>query len=205
MWARIISVAFHPLFIPTYFFFLLSWTVPALLEPISPPAQLKFLLFLFLVTCVVPLVNVGIFRTFGTVRSFAMRTRRERVLPFILICVIFIAVTYMFHQQAGMNMNDNFMKFMVVIDMLVIAATVATFFMKVSVHSVTIWGLIGILVPLNRITEVDSIFYLTIGVILLAGFIMAARLQTGAHSFREVTWGAILGLATAVGGMWIVF
>ncbi len=205
MWARIISVAFHPLFIPTYFFFLLSMAVPALLEPIAPPLQPEFLLFLFLVTCLVPLLNIGIFKTFGSVRSFAMPTRRERLLPFVLISVIYVAVTYMFHQHAGMNMNDSFMKFMVVIDMLVVAATLATFFFKVSVHSVTIWGLVGILVPLNRITEVNSIFYPTIGVILLAGFIMGARLEMGAHSFREVTWGAILGLATGVCGMWIVF
>lgn len=205
MWARITSVAFHPLLIPTYFFFLLSWAVPALLEPIAPELQVRFVLFLFLVTCLLPLLNVGIFKTFGTVRSFSMPTRRERVLPFVLISVIYVAVTYMFHYQAGMNMNDNFMKFMVVIDMLVIAATLATFFFKVSVHSLTIWGLVGILVPLTRITEVNSIFYPTVGVILLAGFIMAARLQTGAHSSREVMWGAVLGLATGVGGMWIVF
>ena len=205
MWARVLSVIFHPLFIPTYFFLLLSWALPASLEPISPELQGQFLIFIFLVTCVLPLLNVGIFKTFGTIRSFAMPERRERLLPFAFIAMIYIAVTYMFHLHARMNLNDNFLKFMVIIDMLVVMATIATFFFKVSVHSVTIWGLIGILVPLNKVTGVNTIFYPTLGVIALAGFIMAARLETGAHNPREVIWGAVLGLVTGFSGMFLLF
>jgi hypothetical protein len=89
--------------------------------------------------------------------------------------------------------------------MLVIVATIATFFFKVSVHSITMWGLVGMLVPLNKITEVNTLFYPTLGVIALSGFIMSARLQTGAHTSREVMWGSIMGLATAVTGMLLLF
>jgi hypothetical protein len=205
MWARVLSVIFHPLFIPTYFFLLLSWAVPASLEPISAEMQGKFLLFIFLVTCLLPILNVSIFKTFGTITSFSMPERKERLLPFAFIAVIYIAVTYLFHVHARMNLHDNFLKFMVIIDMLVVVATIATFFFKVSVHSVTIWGLIGILVPLNKITEVNTIFYPTLGVIALAGFIMAARLESGAHNPREVMLGAVLGLVTGFTGMFLLF
>lgn len=205
MWARVISVVFHPLFMPTYFFSLLAMTLPSLLEPITPLLHTKFLLFIFLVTCMLPFVNVGIFKIFGTIRSFAMLTRRERLLPFVFISAIYIVVTFLFHLHARMNLNDNFMKFMVIIDMLVVVATVATFFFKVSVHSVCVWGLVGILMPLTKITEVNSIFYPTLGVIVLSGFIMAARLEAGAHHPREVMWGAVLGLATGVSGMLLLF
>ena len=205
MWARLLSVIFHPLFIPTYFFSFLAWALPTSLEPITPDLQGKFLLFIFLVTCLLPLLNVGIFKSFGSIRSFAMHDRKERLMPFVFISVIYVAVTYMFHVNARMNLNDNFLKFLVIIDMLVVVATIATFFFKVSVHTVTIWGLIGILVPLLKITEVNTIFYPSVGVILLAGFIMAARLHTGAHNPREVMWGAVLGLATGLGGMLLLF
>ena len=205
MWARVLSVIFHPLFIPTYFFLLLWWALPTSLEPISPELQGKFLIFVFLVTCVLPLLNVSIFKTFGAIKSLAMPDRKERLLPFTFIAIIYIAVTYLFHVYARMNLNDNFLKFMVIIDMLVVVATIATFFFKVSVHSVTIWGLIGILVPLNKITEVNTVFYPTLGVIALAGFIMAARLQSGAHDPREVMLGAVLGLVTGFTGMFLLF
>ena len=205
MWARIVSVVFHPLFMPTYLFSLLAWALPTLLEPIIPELQLKFLMFIFLVTAALPLLNVGIFKSFRTIRSFAMVERKERLLPFVFISAIYVAVTYLFHIHARMNLNDNFLKFMVIIDMLVVVSTIATFFFKVSVHSVSVWGLIGILVPLNKITEVNSIFYPTLGVIVLAGVIMSARLKVGAHNSREVMLGAVLGLATGVTGMLLLF
>lgn len=205
MWARLLSVIFHPLFIPTYLFSFLAWTIPTSLEPITPEIQGKFLLFIFIVTCLLPLLNVGIFKYFGTVSSFTMPGRKERLIPFVFISAIYVAVTYLFHIHGKMNLNDNFLRFMVVIDMLVVAATIATFFFKVSVHSVTVWGLIGILVPLNKITNVNAIFYPTIGVIVLAGFVMAARLYLNTHSSREVMWGAVLGLVTSVTGMLLMF
>lgn len=134
-----------------------------------------------------------------------MPVRKERLMPFVFISAIYVAVTYLFHLHGRMNLNDNFLKFMVIIDMLVVFATIATFFFKVSVHSVTAWGLIGILVPLNKNTDVNTIFYPTLIVIVLAGFIMAARLYLGTHTPREVMWGAILGLATSVTGMLLLF
>ena len=205
MWARVLSVIFHPLFIPTYFFTFLAWTIPTSLEPITPELRGKFLLFIFIVTCLLPMVNVGIFKSFGVIRSFAMPERRERLMPFVFISAIYVAVTYLFHLHGRMNLNDNFLKFMIVIDMLVVVATIATFFFKVSVHSVTAWGLIGMLVALNKISDVSAIFYPTLGVIVLAGFIMAARLSLDSHTPREVMWGAVLGLATSITGMLLLF
>jgi hypothetical protein len=205
MWARALSVVFHPLFMPTYFFSFMAWALPTSLEPISAGLQPKFLLFIFIVTCLLPFLNVAIFKALGSIRSYAMPERRERLMPFVFISAIYVAVTYLFHLHGRMNLNDNFMKYMVIIDMFVVVATIATFFFKVSVHSISIWGLIGILVPLNKITEVNTIFYPTLGLILLAGLIMAARLQTGAHNSRQVMWGAVLGMASGVTGMLLVF
>lgn len=205
MWARVLSAVFHPLFVPTYFFSLLAWALPTSLEPVGPELQLKFLLFIFIVTCLLPLLNVGIFKAFGTIQNYAMPDRRERLMPFVFISVIYVAVTYLFHTHGKMNLNDNFLKFMVIIDLLVIVATIATFFFKVSVHSICVWGLVGMLIPLIKITEVDTLFYPTLVVIVLAGFIMSARMKTGAHTSREVMWGAVMGLATGVTGMLLMF
>lgn len=205
MWARFISVLFHPLFMPTYFFSMLAWAVPTSLEPITPDLHPKFLLFIFIVTCLLPFLNVGIFKALGTIRTLAMVDRRERLLPFVFISGIYVGITFLFYHQVRMTLNDNFLRFMMIIDLLVIVATVATFFYKISVHAVCVWGLIGIIVPLNKITEVNTIFYPTLALIVLAGFIMSARLVVGAHTSREVMWGSVLGLATGLSGMLIWF
>jgi hypothetical protein len=205
MWARVVSVIFHPLFMPTYFFSLLAWALPTSLEPITQVVQPKFLLFLFIVTALLPLLNVAIFKASGTIRHFAMPERKERLMPFAFISAIYVAVTVLFYRQLEMNLNDNFLKLMLIIDLLVIAATVTTFFFRVSVHCISVWGLIGMIIPLNKITEVKTLFYPTLGIIVLAGVIMSARLAVGAHTSREVMWGSVLGLVTAVSGMLILF
>jgi hypothetical protein len=84
-------------------------------------------------------------------------------------------------------------------------ATIATFFFKVSVHCISAWGLIGIMVPLAKISEIKTVFYPTLVIIVLAGIIMSARLQAGAHTSREVMWGSVLGLACSVSGMLVLF
>lgn len=205
MWARVVSFIFHPLLMPTYLFSILAWTLPTSLEPIGPDRQLKFLLFIFVVTFLLPFLNVGIFKAFGTIRTFTMEERKERLIPFVFISAIYVAVTYLFYSQTRMNLNDNFLRLMVIIDLLVVVATITTFFFKVSVHSISAWGLIGIMVPLNKISEVPTLFYPTLCTIVLAGIIMSARLQLGVHNSREVMWGAVLGLATGVSGMLVLF
>lgn len=205
MWARVVSIIFHPLLMPTYLFSILQSALPNALEPIRPELHLKFLIFIFIVTFLLPVMNVGIFKAFGTIRTFSIPDRKERLIPFSFISAIYVILTYLFHSQTRMNLNDNLLKFMIIIDLLVVVATITTFFFKVSVHSIAAWGLIGIMVPLNKISEIKTLFYPTLCIIVLAGIIMSARLQIGAHTSREVMWGGVLGLATSVLGMIVLF
>jgi membrane-associated phospholipid phosphatase len=68
-----------------------------------------------------------------------------------------------------------------------------------------VWGFIGILLPLNKISEEGMLFAPTVIAILLAGVVMAARLQLNAHTPREVMIGAIAGLLITFGGMMVLF
>lgn len=189
----------------TYLFSLLALTLPSALSPVQPGSHRTFILLLFIITFLLPLLCMGIFRTFGTIRTFAMEDRRERVIPFFFISGIYFAATYLFYTRTRLAADDNFLKLLMIIDMLVIVSALVTVFFKISVHSVGIWGLVGITLPLTQISEVNYLFYCSVGLILLAGIVMASRLQLGAHTTREVMWGGITGLATSVSGMLILF
>lgn len=203
--ARIISILFHPLLMATYLSSLLSWALPSALAPLPPTSHFTFIGLIFIVTFLLPVSNLGIFKIFGSIQSFAMKERKERILPFSFISVIYVAVTYMLYSQTKLSVDDNFFKLMLIMDCLVVVATLVTFFFKVSVHSVGIWGLVGITLLLTKMAEINTLFYATVGLIVLAGFIMASRLQLGAHSSREVMWGSVLGFATSSIGMLILF
>jgi hypothetical protein len=203
--ARIVSYLFHPLLMATYLFFLLSKALPSALMPIPATHHLLFIELVAMFTLVLPLIVGGILRTFGLIRSFHMVTRKERILPFILGACIYTALPVLFFINRRMDLDDNFLKLLIVVDLLVIVTAIVTFFIKVSVHSLSIWGMVGIILPLNKVAEVNTLFYPTIILILLSGIVMSARLQLDAHTPREVMLGGALGLATSVAGMFILF
>lgn len=88
---------------------------------------------------------------------------------------------------------------------MVIASAVVTLFYKVSVHSVAIWGIIGILLPLNNASEEGLLMYPTVAAIAMAGVVMSSRLQLNAHVPREILVGAIMGFAIGFGGVMLLF
>lgn len=162
------------------------------------------LLMLFLMTFVFPAINIYFFKTLGFIRSFQMETRRERVLPFVFITLIYCAVTYMISRM-GVYRTDNFLQFFFIIDALVIVSTLITCFYRASIHALAWSGIVGIFLPLNKMAETDGVFYATLALIVLAGLTMSARLKLDAHDPREILVGSLLGLATGFAGMVILF
>jgi membrane-associated phospholipid phosphatase len=203
--ARIVSWVFHPLLLATYLFSLFTLLLPAGMQPIKDDGQWKFVFLIFCVTCALPALNIFLFKALGTISSVVLQHRRERLVPFSFVTVLYILITWLLYARTRIGLNDNLLKFLLLIDALVLVATIITFFYKVSVHSMAIWGFIGILLPLNKISEEGMLFAPTIIVILLAGVVMAARLQLNAHTPREVMVGAIAGLLITFGGMLVLF
>lgn len=203
--ARIISFVFHPLFLTTYLFAVFAFILPSAWSPVSLENFQKMMLLIFLVTLLLPAINIYLFKLLGNISSLRMYDRKERILPFIFISLVYCGVTYMIMVKTGIDITDNFLKFLVIIDALVVVGTVITFFYKVSVHSLAVSGLVGILLPLNKFSEEIPIFYATLIIIVIAGAVMSARLQLHAHTPREVLVGGVLGLATGFAGMVILF
>lgn len=94
---------------------------------------------------------------------------------------------------------------MMIITAMVVASAIVTLFYKVSVHSVAICGIIGILLPLNNASEEGLLLYPTIGSLAMAGVVMSSRLQLNAHVPREVLVGAVMGFAIGFGGVISLF
>jgi membrane-associated phospholipid phosphatase len=74
---------------------------------------------------------------------------------------------------------------------------VVTIFYKISVHSVGIWGLIGILFALNQVSETSLLFLPLIATIVIAGVVMSSRLKLNVHNLTEVVVGSIVGFGTS--------
>jgi hypothetical protein len=203
--ARVISLLFHPLLLATYLFVLFSLVFPLAFDPIKEEGTTHFIFLLFCVTFILPVLMISLLKTLGFLKTFSMEQRRQRIFPFLLITVFYTAVTYVFYDRAEVSLNDNFLKFLLIINALVVVSTLVTLFYKVSVHSIAIWGLIGILLPLNNVADSGTLFIPTIGAIIFAGIIMSARLQLNVHKTGEVFTGALVGFATSFAIMQLLF
>ncbi len=94
---------------------------------------------------------------------------------------------------------------MVIITCMVVISLVITFFYKISIHSLAACGGIGILLPLNKVTEEATLLWPTAFVILAAGLVMSSRLLLDAHTPREVLYGSMVGFLVGFGGMVVLF
>lgn len=200
--ARIISFIFHPLLFPTYLVFVLAWFIPRFLL-IPATATMKFAALVFAMTFVLPAANLLMFKAFGTIPSLEMLNRRERLLPFTLITIVYGVVAAMFFYKVSVNINFN--KVMLIEVALGLVATLATFYDKVSIHSMAICGALGIFVPLNKAVDDGSLLLPTAVLLVIAGAIMSARLYLNAHTPRQVLYGAFLGFTVAFTGMLLLF
>jgi membrane-associated phospholipid phosphatase len=145
------------------------------------------------------------FRVLGAVKSFTLETRSERVRPFILIAILYCFVTYMFYSKWGFNLDDGVIKFLLIVDVLVILAALITIFYKISIHSMGVAGFLGILLPLNRATENSLLIVPTICTLVIAGLVMSSRLQLNSHTPREVLLGSVVGFSVGFFGMIVLF
>lgn len=203
--ARIFSVLFHPLLLATYMFSLFAFLFPIAFDPIKEEGTWRFVFLLFCVTFVLPVLMVSLLKTLGITSSFTMYNRQERVIPFTMITVFYTAVTYVFYNRAEVSIHDNFLKFLVIINALVLVCSLVTIFYKVSVHSIGIWGLIGILLPLNQVSETSVLFYPLLVTIIIAGVVMSSRLKLNVHTLGEVMVGGIVGFTTSAVMMMFLF
>jgi membrane-associated phospholipid phosphatase len=200
--AKIISVIFHPLLLTTYLVIILNLFFPSMLM-IKPENRIVIIGLIFTVTFVMPSLNILMMRYFGNITSVTLYSRQQRIGPFIFISLLYILITLLFYYKVSFSQNFN--KLMVIITCMVIISLLITFFYKISIHSLAASGGIGILLPLNKVTEEATLLWPTAFVIVAAGLVMSSRLLLDAHTPREVLYGGIVGFLVGFGGMVALF
>ncbi len=112
-------------------------------------------------------------------------------------------MTFLFHYKV--SFSPNFNSLILLVTALVVAATAITFFYKISVHSLAMWGGIGIIMPLNKAIEQTYLLWPTALIIVAAGAVMSARLYLNAHTPRQIMMGALVGFGIGFLGVILLF
>lgn len=203
--AHFVSVITHPLLLATYLFSLFAWLYPAAMFPVTDRSFRGVLMLIFICTFLLPAINVYFFKVFGTISSMSMPLRKERIAPFLMITLLYMVITLLLHLKLHFGLQDPFMKFLFIVDALVLASFIVTLWLKASIHSLAMGGFMVMLVMLNSMTENGILFYPLLVAIVIMGAVMTARLYLQVHTFKEVMVGFGVGCLVSTIGMIYLF
>jgi hypothetical protein len=201
--SQTISVVVHPLLMTSYLFLILFLFLPSVLLPINTSNFYIFLAAVFSITMLFPFISIGILRLTGNITSIELPERKERVLPFIFISIYYAMACYLFYVK--IPVNPIFIKILAVTCILVVVSTIMNFFIKLSIHSLSIWGSVGMMLWLNRAEANNPLLIPIVALVLIAGMVMSARLYLKAHTMEEVIIGSFTGFLVSFISMLILF
>lgn len=185
--ARVTSIVFHPLLIPTLGFFLLFNS--GFYFAILPWSVKKFiLLVVFLSTCVLPALSIGLL-ALSPKFDVNMEKNTDRVLP-LMLSSVFYYLGYLILERLPIFSIYNF--FILASILVQIALLVISLKWKISAHSAAIGGLVGVFFGLSFRLQENPILILAL-LVLVAGMVGTARLILGKHTSSQVYTGFLLG------------
>jgi hypothetical protein len=185
--ARVTSIIFHPLLIPTlgflllinsgFYFALLPWSVKKFM-----------LLIVFLSTCVLPAISIGVL-SLSPKFDMNMEKSTDRILP-LLLSSIYYYLGYLILERLPIFPIYNLL--LIASILVQIALIVVSLKWKISAHSAAIGGLIGGLIGLSFRLQENPVLVLSL-LVLAAGLVGTSRMILLKHTNSQVYSGFLLG------------
>jgi hypothetical protein len=186
--AKIISVIFHPLFMPVYGMVII-FSAPTLFEYL-PFAVKRILLFIVLINNVLlPLSLLPFFRYRNIISSWTINNRRERIIPLLITTILYSTTSFIIFRFPVPGFLKSFFLAAAFLSLMV---TVINFRWNISLHSVGAGALIAIVLLLSFKMYSPLMWYL-ISVIIAGGLILSSRLRLNYHNPQQVWFGFITG------------
>ena len=195
--ARLLTILFHPLFIPFYSLMILFNL--NIFFAILIPLKAKYLLtgLVFLTTILFPLLIVFLLYRLKLITSFYLQSKEERIYP-LLTTAVFYYLTY--YILKSFTISFIFSYYMLGCTFLTICALIISFYHKISLHMIGIGGIIGLLMGLSINRNINLSWFI-IPAILLAGMLGFARAKSNSHKPSEIYSGFLVG----AGVMFLLF
>lgn len=188
--AEVLSVIFHPLFIPLYGL-LIIYSSPTLLSFI--PSRLKSLIFVLVVAnnVILPLALAAILYARGAITTFNARDRNERVILLTFALMMYTLTAYLLLR---MQVPNLFRAYFISIAIVTLITLLITTFYRLSLHAAGIGGLLVLIIFMVVLYDISTVWQLTT-VIAVGGAVMSSRIYLDDHTPSEVWAGLAAGAA----------
>lgn len=189
--ANIVSVVFHPSFLPTWMVAVLLYFVEHDLR-IKEEDGMKLVLLgsFFFFTCFLPVINVLVLKRMGYISSLEMEDRKERTMPYTVGLVYYGGLFYLL-SSTGIPL---FYKALAISGFILILATlIINLKWKISAHMIGGGGLVGAFLMYSLLYQQNLLFFLCLAV-MIAALLAFSRLYLKKHSPQQVYAGFLSGL-----------
>ena len=187
--ARILSVIFHPILMPSYALFVIFWQHTYVALTISPENKSRLFSIVVLNTFMLPIVISYILVRKGWIRSLEMQRREERIVPYLTNLLLMVISAYMINYFL---LPHVFFQMTLGAAAAIAVAIVVNIKWKISIHMLGIGCLIGTFFGLSTFLLID-LRMLIIFFLLIAGLLGVARVTLGAHKPSQIYTGFLLG------------
>ena len=185
--AKIISIVFHPVLVPTigmflllnsgFYFSMLSWEAK------------RFILLIFLFsTGIMPMLTVAIL-ALNPKFDINMPGSRDRILP-LLLSSAFYYLGFMLLNK--MKAFPVFKVFMIASVLVIVVLLVVSFSWKISSHMAALGAMAGTFFALSFRSGVNPVWPI-IGIVLISGIVGTARLILKRHTIWQIAAGYFSG------------
>ena len=187
--AKIISIIFHPVLIPTLGFFLI-FNSGFYFSMLNWEAKRFVLLVVLFSTGILPIISVAIL-ALNPKFDISMKKSQDRVIPLLSSAIFY----YMGFVLLGrMEAFPVFKLFLVASVLVIVALLLISFKWKISNHMAAIGGTTGTILALSFRSGINPVWTI-IAVIIISGMVGTARLILNKHNLNQIIAGYGLGFS----------
>jgi hypothetical protein len=189
--AILFSYVFHPVFIPLYAVLFLVYVHPSYFSGFADANKLRTIFILIQNAVFYPLFCIVLLKGVGFIDSLFLRTKKDRIIPYIACGIFFFWTFLVFKQQ---NIYPRILpSFMLGVFLASSAALIANIYFKISMHAIGLGGWLGLFLVIAN-TNTMLMTWPIAAVLLITGLVCTARLIVSDHTVKEIYTGLFLGL-----------
>lgn len=190
------SVVLHPLFIPVMVMAYLAFVQHGYFIGITTQNKIMMVVRVGFNTIFFPAVTVLLLKGLGFIKSIQLKTRRERIIPYVATNIFYFWVFLVFkNDPVAPDIATSFLLGIFVASSL---ALVLNSFFKISMHALGMGAFCGILLVTIFNQAPYGAFLPLMIVILLTGVVATSRLIVGSHKPVDIVSGIIIAIVSQV-------
>jgi hypothetical protein len=196
--AKIISIVFHPIFMPIVMTLVIYDLAPGAFKGISNHTFGLWLINITVNTVFFPMFAIGLLKPLGFISSYQMPTSKERIVPLIITLIFYFWINHVMANIPNIKVPLPVRVLFLGNICGIIIIFLINVYTKISMHTAAMGAMLGTIIILLLVSPINMQVPLVIAIII-AGIVGSARMILGAHQRGDVWLGYIVGIAVQLG------